>query len=159
MSSAHVAHVSADARCQRACLWQDLVHLIFQNNSKHAELTVPREELCLGPLVLCTGLIEATLLVLQHSLEWSLMALQLMHAVQPYIKPVHQRLVIRLHGIKLISAFLRPPLRTKEEHAGDAHSLLADLFSGFLIFQLICYKMVCDELMPSGAAGACPTSS
>ena len=85
--------------------------LFFQCNSKHAKLTVPPAQLCLGPLVLFTGLIEATLLVLQHSLEWSLLALQLLHAVQPYIKPVHQQLVIRLHGIKPISAFLRPSLR------------------------------------------------
>ncbi len=54
------------------------------------------------------------------------MALQLLHAVLPYIKPVHQQLMIRLHGIKLISKLLRPPLRTTEEHAGDAHSLFAD---------------------------------
>ena len=133
--------------------------LFFQSKPKHAKLLVPPAQLCLGPFVLFTGLIEATLLVLQHSLEWSLLALQLLHAVQPYIKPVHQQLVIRLHGIKLISTFLRPSLRTKEEHAGDAHSLFADLLSGFLIYQLICYKMVCDELMPSAAAGACPTSS
>ena len=97
--------------------------------SKHAELPVSHVEL-LKPHVLCTGLIEATLLVLQDSLEWSWMALQLMHAVQPYIKPVHQQLVIRLHGIKLISAFLCPPLRAKDEHAGDAHSLLADYSAG-----------------------------
>ena len=98
----------------------------FKNHlrAKHAEQTVPHAEL-LKPLVSCTGLIEATLLVLQDSLVWSRMALQLMHAVQPYIKPAHQQLVIRLHGIKLISAFLRPPLHAKEEHAGDAHSLLA----------------------------------
>ncbi len=98
----------------------------IQSNSKHAKLTVPPAQLCLGRLVLFTGLIEATLLVLQYSLEWSLLALQLLHAVQPYIKPVHQQLVIHLHGIKLISTFLRLPLRTKEEHAGDAHSLFAD---------------------------------
>ncbi len=94
--------------------------------SKRAGVTVLHEELCGGPLVLCIGLIEATLLVLQHSLDWSWEALQLLHAVQPYIKPVHRQLVVRLHGIKLITAFLHPPLRTKEEHAGDAHSLLAD---------------------------------
>ena len=85
--------------------------LVFQSKPKHAKLLVPPAQLCLGPFVLFTGLIEATLLVLQHSLEWSLLALQLLHAVQPYIKPVHQQLVIRLHGIKLISAFLRPSLR------------------------------------------------
>ncbi len=67
-------------------------------NSKHAELPVPPAQPCLGLLFWCAGLIEATLLVLQHSLEWSWMALQLLHAVQPYIKPVHQQLVICLHG-------------------------------------------------------------
>ncbi|KAL0054521.1 hypothetical protein WJX82_010154 [Trebouxia sp. C0006] len=87
------------------------------NDYKQGELNYILDGKLPDGLLLKSGLIEATLLVLQHSLDWSWEALQLLHAVQPYIKPVHRQLVVRLHGIKLITAFLHPPLHTKEEHA------------------------------------------